>query len=225
LPTSGAAANTTARLEQSHAALQGAQRKLTEAILRYPDDPQAIQARYLLAQTHRQMADLPLTKLQMETIESRRAALNRQAQDELNAALAAYNELLAKLNALAETRPLTAVEQSILRNAYFHRPAALYDLGSYEAAIQSYSTATNRYQHDPAAVEAYVQIAACYRRLNKPLEARGTLEQAKVVLARIKPDADFTVTTRFTRDEWTELLEWLSTATIPGALMAAGTEG
>jgi hypothetical protein len=56
-----------------------------------------------------------------------------------------------------------------------------------------------------------VQIAACLRRLNRAGEARGTLEQARIVLQRLRPDADFTRTTRYNRDEWTQLLAWLRT--------------
>ena len=56
-----------------------------------------------------------------------------------------------------------------------------------------------------------MQIASCYRRLNRPQEARGTLEQARVVLQRIRPDADFTRATRLDRQQWTDLLAWLRT--------------
>ena len=75
--------------------------------------------------------------------------------------------------------------------------------------LQAYSTATNRFQHEPESLEAYVQIANCHRRKDRHAEARGTLEQAKVVLSRIRPDADFTQTTRYDRKQWTELLDWL----------------
>ena len=81
----------------------------------------------------------------------------------------------------------------------------------YDDAIQAYSAATNRYQHDPESLEAYVQIASCHRRLGRPSEARGTLEQARVVLQRIRPDADFVRTTRLARQDWVQLLDWLRT--------------
>jgi TolA-binding protein len=87
----------------------------------------------------------------------------------------------------------------------------LFDLGKYDEAIQAYSSATNRYQQRPEALEAFVQIASCYRQLNEPAKARGTLEQAKVVLRRIPADADFAKTTRYSRDEWSSLLDFLST--------------
>ena len=64
---------------------------------------------------------------------------------------------------------------------------------------------------DPESLEAHVQIATCYRRLRRPNEARGTLEQARVVLQRIRADADFLRTTRLDRQQWDELLGWLRT--------------
>jgi hypothetical protein len=46
--------------------------------------------------------------------------------------------------------------------------------------------------------------------LNRPLEARGALQQAKVVLDRLPADAPFNESTNYNRREWTKLLEWLN---------------
>ena len=108
-----------------------------------------------------------------------------------------------------EKSELSGIEQRILRNCYFARADALYDMQRYEEAIQAYSNATNRYQQEPESLEAYVQIANCHRQRSRPAEARGTLEQAKVILQRIRPDADFQQTTRYNRDEWGKILNWL----------------
>ncbi|MCA9267617.1 MAG: tetratricopeptide repeat protein, partial [Planctomycetales bacterium] len=198
------------QLEQGYDLLMDAVLKLTEATQRYPDDPKATMAMYQIAESHRYAAALPMNRLQVEAIESRRLALHRQLNDELSASLAAYDLLIARLNQRADVGELRPLDESVLRNAYFARGTALYDLGAYEKAIQAYSTATNRYQHEPAAIEAYVQIAACYRRMNMPIEARGTLEQAKLVMSEIRADAPFSATTRYDRQEWETLLNWLS---------------
>ena len=42
-------------------------------------------------------------------------------------------------------------------------------------------------------------------------DARGTLDQARVVLSRIRPDADFLKTTRLARQDWVQLIDWLHT--------------
>ena len=104
----------------------------------------------------------------------------------------------------------------MLRNCYMAQGYVLSDLGRYESprhyegAIKAYSTVSTHYQNEPIVLEAFVQIAHNYRRLNRPVEARGALEQAKVVLNRLSADAPFTKTTNYERDQWTHLLDQLS---------------
>jgi tetratricopeptide (TPR) repeat protein len=198
-------------LEQSYATFQEAIRTLTEAVQRYPTAAQAVEARYWIAEAYRHAALWPRKKLTVTSIETSRLALVRQIQQELDAALAEYQTLLTDLSNEQTFSRRTPVELAMLRNCYFGRADALFDLGRFDEAILAYSAATNRYQHDPESLEAYVQIATCYRRLKRPNEARGTLEQARVVLQRIRPDADFRRTTRLDRQEWNDLLLWLRT--------------
>ncbi len=194
-------------LELAHAAFVEAQLRLEEAVNRYPDDRAATRARYLAAESHRQAAKLPFVKLTtIATAETTKVELNKQIQHELRNAIAGYSELQKQLNQKEE---LTSLEAAMLRNCYFSRGAAYFKLGRYEDAITAYSDATNRYQKDPTALEAYVQIATAFNRLNKPDKARGTLEQAKIVLSRIEEGTSFEDTTRFKRKKWEELLDWL----------------
>src|SRR5690606_7913006 len=118
-------------------------------------------------------------------------------------------QLLEELSTRQDRQPLTLRQRELLRNSYFLLADTLFDLGDYAAAIQAYSSASNRYQQQPEALEAFVQIASSYRQLDEPAEAAGTLEQAKVVLRRIPADADFDKTTRYSREEWVALLELL----------------
>jgi tetratricopeptide (TPR) repeat protein len=198
------------RLEQSHASFKEAARALKEAVQRYPTAPLAAQARYCIAESYRHSAKWPRKRLSTVTIETTRVALNRQVQEELLAALEQYGGLIAELSS-GQVANQSGLEMALLRNCYFGRADALFDLGRFEEAAQAYSAATNRYQHEPESLEAYVQIASCYRRLNRQAEARSTLEQARVVLQRIRPDADFTRTTRYDRQQWADLLGWLRT--------------
>jgi len=123
--------------------------------------------------------------------------------------LAQYQGLQAALSGGHDSGELTALEKSLLRNSYFGVGSILFDLRQYEAAIKVYAAAANRYQNHPEVLEAYVQIAAAYRQLNKPVEARSTLEQAKVVLARMKTDTAFNETTNYSRQQWNERLDAL----------------
>jgi tetratricopeptide (TPR) repeat protein len=197
-------------LEQSYAAFEEAVRTLGEAVLRYPTLHQATIARYCIAEAHRHSAKWPRKRLPTVSIETSRAALVRQMQEHLQSAVAEYSGLITRLSEQPDSSR-SPTEGAILRNSYFGRADALFDRGNFDEAIQAYSAATNRYQHEPESLEAYVQIATCYRRMGRASEARSTLEQARIVLARIRPDADFTRTTRLSRQDWSQLLDWLRT--------------
>jgi tetratricopeptide (TPR) repeat protein len=197
-------------LEEGAAAFHEGALRLTEALERYGEAPQAREARYVLAECYRQAAKYPRKRIPTIAIETTRAALTRQVQVELTKAHALYTKTIEDLSALQDVRPLAQREREVLRNCYFLAADALFDAGRYEEAIDAYSDASNRYQDSPAAMEAFVQIASCYRNLEEPGKARGTLEQAKVMLRRIPDTAEFTRTTRFGRDEWVALLDFLS---------------
>lgn len=183
--------------------------KLTEATTRYPQSPQAIHAYHTIARAHRQAAREPQRKLAVETIASRRATLVKEVEGHLHASLDAHDEVIRRLTSDTQ-RDLDPLDQAMLQNSYFARGELLFDLQRFEDAIAAYSSATNRFQHEPAALEAYVRIASCYRRLDRPVEARGTIEQARIVLSRMPEDTKFERTTRHNRDQWEVLLTWMA---------------
>jgi TolA-binding protein len=110
-----------------------------------------------------------------------------------------------------EKDELGPLEQGLMRNSFCFKGAALFDLGRYDEAIQVYSSVTNRYQQSPEVLEAYLRIAACYRRLGRMTEFRGTLERAKIVVKRLPEDAPYAALTSHTREDWKGLLEWWET--------------
>ncbi len=184
---------------------------LDHAIQRWPDDSRSIHARYMLAKSHEHLAKLPRHRLIDEPIETTREKLRAEIIEELQTAHDLYQELVRDLDKLQDTVELSEIEGKTLRNCYFSRADVLFDMDRFEDAIQAYSSASNRYQHMPESLEAFVRIAACYRRLDNNDKARGTLEQAKVVLSRIGEDADFgKTTTRNSFVAWKDFLEWLS---------------
>lgn len=183
---------------------------LNEAVRRWPTAPQSIDAYYLLAECGRQQADELRTAALAASVPSERTARLREVDTVAVTALGNYERVRGLLEQRSDRELLPPIDQSTLRNCYFGRGAMLQQLGRYEEAVQAYADATNRYQYAPEALDAYVQAAECLRRLNRAADARGTLEQAKVALARIAADADFAATTNHTRAEWTEKLDWLS---------------
>ena len=185
--------------------------RLDEFVARYGKDPSALEARYLAALSARRKATKLTEELDQEKVETARQASLRVTRGYLERALKNYTTLQTTLNDLQALRPLSPLEAAMLRNCYLSRGATLVDLQRYEAAIDVYATATNRYQHEPVALEAYVQIAHCYQRLNRPLNAQGVLAQAKIVLDRMPQEAAFDQVTNFTRQQWQELLDSLRT--------------
>jgi tetratricopeptide (TPR) repeat protein len=179
-------------------------------VQRYPDAEQTNGAWYAIAESYRHAAKLPSKSMLVEPAQAGRNALHEQKRTYLESATAAYQQLQARLLQKQEQTDLSAVEQAMLRNTYFGYADALFDLDDYEHALKAYLAATNRYQQEPAALEAFVQLASCYRLLNAPAEARSTLLQAQAALSRMQRDADFTKTTRYNREEWTQIISWLA---------------
>lgn len=183
---------------------------LDEAIIRYPEDPRSLEARFLMAECYRHSGKVIKARVAQATAESARRAQLRDLAQIYGEALDLYTKLRQDLIRQQAVTELTDLEESVLRNSYFARGEILFELGRYTEAIDALSSVTNRYQQAPEVLEAYVQIANCYRRLHKPDNARDAIDQAKVVLERINPDAPFARTTIFTRQEWIERLDWLA---------------
>ncbi|WP_158264826.1 tetratricopeptide repeat protein [Blastopirellula marina] len=197
-------------LEKSNSSYQMAIKNLKMAVRRYPNDPQSVMARYLAAECHRRSSMLPRKRFRLVDIETQRVRFDKEVKDHLEAALEIYASLVDELTEKFETRgELHPVNSDILRNSYFAQGAAYYDLHQFPQAIEAYSTASNRYQNDPIALEAFSQIANCYRLMGQPIEAKGTLEQAKIVLDRLPENADYSETSYGSADEWRNFIDWL----------------
>jgi tetratricopeptide (TPR) repeat protein len=185
--------------------------RLEEATTRYPNAVASEEASYLAAESYRRSArDVQRQEVQEATAEGR-LARRREWEQLLEAGLARYEQELNAILVRQERQPLTRLEEIILRNCFFARGDILFDLGRYQEAIQAYASATNRYQQNPEVLQAYVQIAACYRRLGQTAEARSTLEQAKYALKHLADGVSFEDTSNYNRQEWGQLLDTLKT--------------
>jgi TolA-binding protein len=199
-----------AELASAKEQYEQAARRLQEAVSRYPELPQVVESRYIIAESFRALARFARQKLERANIETTRLEHSRELNRLLTAAVAEYEHVQETLTSRRERSQLSALEQAILRNCYFARGAAFYELGRFDDAIAAYSAATNRYHNDPEVLDAFVQLFQCYREIGKPEEARGVVEQAKAVLARLPADADFSKPTNHSREEWARVLDWLA---------------
>lgn len=186
---------------------QGAIARLGEAVRRYPDAPEAVEARYLLADSLRRSAGAIQDQLRASQVRQVRLTRTKEVQESLAKALEEYQRIQAALGEKQQNGALTPEEKAILRNTLFAVGDVHFGQGKYEEAAQCYTTAAYRYQSEPASLVAYLQTAAAYGRLNKAAAARNALLQAKAVLARLPPDAAFTTSTPFSRQEWEQILD------------------
>ena len=186
-------------------------KKLDEAVRRYPDAPQALLARYTIARSYHSASKEP-AKIALEAKTESERQKNRKLRDgNLNSALENYLQVQRMLT-LRGQHDSNELERTLLRNCYMMQGSVLFQLKRYEEARKAYANISTLYQNEPFVLESFVHIANCYRRLNKPIKAKGTIEQAKLVLNRLPAKTDFKLATNFSRQSWEELLnemgEW-----------------
>jgi tetratricopeptide (TPR) repeat protein len=182
--------------------------RLQEALQRYPNAPQATVARYLLADSSRRLAMDLRASLAKEISSTVRGQRSNESNRLLHQALDTYVSLQDSLSR-RDTETLNPQEMAILRNCRFAAGDTYFALERYPEALRTYQSAANHYATAPEALDAYLQIANVYRRMDRPAEARTSLEQARLALRRIPPGARFEQTTNYNRRQWGELLDRL----------------
>jgi tetratricopeptide (TPR) repeat protein len=180
----------TARFEEAVA-------RLEEFSNRYPEDPRRSQLRFLMADSYRKsagslgerLAAIDAGKLDPTANGGKlvdRVEMVVARRDRLRKSKALYDEVVALGG---DKMPSADIEQLYLKLAHFYRADCLFDLQEYDDAIKLYDLAARRYQTDPGALAAYVQIVNAYVALGKPTEAGAANERAKWMLKRIPPEA------------------------------------
>jgi tetratricopeptide (TPR) repeat protein len=184
---------------------------LDEAVRRYPADGAALMAKYMIARSYHNgaleiAAQLRAPRSATEIkIDQARASILQQLEN----AHAAYVDVQETIT-LAGNADGDPLMRTLLRNCYMMQGSVLMELKRFEEARQSFQNVISLYQNDPVVLESFVQVATCWRRLDQPAMARGNLERAKVVLAKMPQDADFLASTNFNRQQWTLLLDEMS---------------
>ena len=186
---------------------QEAIEQLEEAVDRYPDDPQNRLARYLIAEAYRHSAEEPLSRYNAAKTVNERERSREEARAFLREALDGYQKVQREITVADSTDNL---DRAMLRNCYMLAGDVQFELEEYEDAIKSYSNVSTYYQNEPFVLETLVQISHCWRRLKDNVRASGAIQQAKSLLARLPPDADFATSTNLTRLEWGQLLDNLA---------------
>lgn len=201
--------------------------KLEELTARYPKDERTGQLYFLMADSYRKSANLlaatnaattqpttrpatgPAVEPALATTPQQQQAIrqHREAarQDRLTRARRLYDGALDHYRVAA---PKSELDQLYFKLAHFYRADCVYDVGNFEEAIRLYDTAALRFQDDPSALTAYVQIVNAYAALGKPDDARTAAERARWLLQRM-PAASFKEAQRsMPQAAWENWVKW-----------------
>ncbi len=190
--------------------------RLEEFTQRYPNDERIGQLLFLMADSYRKSA---LALDRQPGPASADASGSPPAPDLVEIA-AAKRDRLTKAKGFYDQvvdifhnkPPQDDIDKLYLKLAYFYRADCLYDMGQYLDSIKLYDTAAFRYQDDPAALAAYVQIVNAYCAVGKIDEAKTANERAKWILRRMPPDAFKDGAFPMPKEYWAAWLQWTSNA-------------
>ncbi|MCC7389959.1 MAG: tetratricopeptide repeat protein [Phycisphaerales bacterium] len=188
--------------------------RLTEALERYPEDPEAPVLRYRLADSLRQeAASIEQTLARDAMPDAQSSALEEAREGHLREAIALFERVRQELDA-EDPGYMPESRRVALRNAYFFLGDCAFDLGDYDAAVQHYETARERYSQDPASLVAMVQIVNAYVAMGQIDRARAANERAKRFYAQLPEDAWNDPYLPMSRTDWERWLD--STAELYG---------
>lgn len=154
--------------------------------------------------------------------QSERDTLVALREERLRSAHGMYEEICASA-VLREEKRLSASERAAIRNAFFYRGDAAFDLGEFDAAIEAYDVAANRYAGDPASLVAMIQIVNAYAQTGRVEEARTANERARQRFRELPPEAFNRPDLPIDRAHWERWLD--SSADLASRIERASAEG
>lgn len=179
--------------------------RLEEALERYPANPGNPEARFLIAQAYREIAEATAAKIERTNDRQLKQALAERREENLRRAQELYEQVIPAFEALRRRTPLQA---TYLKLAYVYAADCLYDLARYEPAIKGYERVIERYEKSTLALDSYVQIANAYQRLGEWGKIKAVLERMKWLVKQL-PDKDLPEPGRpFSRRDWEEWIDW-----------------
>lgn len=186
--------------------------RMEEWTQRYPGDPRVQQLLFLMADAYRKSASQLDVKL-VAADPNAGAVDATEAESARRTRLGKAKDLYDRVIEMGrDQEPSDPLQKLYIKLSYFYRADCLYDLGQYEQAIKLYDAAAFRYQNDPSALAAYVQIVNAYCALGKLEEAKTANERAKVVLRRMPPEAFQDGSFSMPKAYWEQWLKWTSEA-------------
>ena len=156
----------------------------TDWIALYPDEPRMTEARFHLANAYRQSGLKLRDEGAGQPSDEKRSRYRTESQQRIARALEEFESVIAML-APRNGSGLSASCDAYLRAAYLYRADCLFDLGRYQRALETYREAAWRYEDQPTAVTASLQVVNCHERLGQFAEAAAALARARWLLAKV----------------------------------------
>jgi tetratricopeptide (TPR) repeat protein len=230
--------------------------RLQEMTDRYPDDPRMAQLLFLMGDSNRKSAHLlkkqlaetaatqpapppeatlsaatqPADGRDTEAAAARAAAKKAEAENAIKERLTRAGTLYAKvIDRFRGGAPTSDLDKLYVKHSHFYRADCLYDLGNFKDAIKLYDAAALRYQDDPDALAALVQIVNGYCALGQLNDARTANERAKELLRKM-PAKAFEQSGEggmlMSKQYWEQLLKWTNDARMfgPESQVAGGQD-
>lgn len=166
-----------------------AYRRFEEALERFPNDPGAGKARLQLAQCYRKLSQQCVEKINGAKTEEERRHWRTQGQHWVEMAATQLQTLSAGLTTTKKTRPLTADEESMARQAAFAFAECQFDLGQYAEALRLYEELATRYRNQVDGLLALRCVWQLHGLQFQPNQARRALDGIKESLAQMPDDA------------------------------------
>ena len=193
--------------------------RLEEMTTRYPEDARAGQLVFLMADGYRKSAALLAGPKASASVSANPKATAAAAAAQAEA-LAARKDRLARAKKLYEQAiekyakhpPARDLDKLYLKLSHFYRADCVYDLGGFEEAIRLYDSAAMKYQDDPSALAAYVQIVNSYCALGRVAEAKTANERAKWLLKKIPAESFDNGQFSMPKAYWEQWLKWTNDA-------------
>lgn len=182
---------------------------LEQYVSRYPASDDLSTARYSLGKVLQLQGDVWRRNERIAETENAREQARSELQNRLQRALHQFAQVRDMLSMAADQDRLSAAQQALYQNAWFEYPHTLFSLGQYQDAVTAYGATIHRFPQDVRVLTAYLQMAEAYAHLQRPIEARSMLEQARVILDQKQiPATAFTApTTNMSRVEWEQWLD------------------
>lgn len=168
----------------TQARLAGAIARINDALSLYPDYPARPRLEFLRAESLRRTARMILD----DETAMQESSASEEVRARLSAALSDYQRVRDAL-ARVDEPSLSELDQTYLRATYLYVGDCLFDLGRLDEAVEAYREAAWRYENDPIAVAAAMQVVHCFNRLGNADESRAALGRMRWLVEKIPSES------------------------------------